>query len=186
MQVFFDTEFTGLRQATTLISIGLIAADGRTFYAEFNDYDASQLNDWLWEHVMPYLQLLDTDVMTPPLDLTHHLMKADRPRVTRALTEWLAQFETVELWADYPAYDWVLFGELFGGGLNIPKNIANNALDVATLLKAAGVDVQVDRQEFAGMTEMNLHNALDDAKLAKACYKKAIGILSAGDNDCDG
>jgi len=35
-RIFFDTEFTGLHKDTTLISIGLIAEDGRTFYAEFN------------------------------------------------------------------------------------------------------------------------------------------------------
>ena len=44
-KIFFDMEFTGLHQKTTLISIGLIAEDGRTFYAEFNDYDKSQLDD---------------------------------------------------------------------------------------------------------------------------------------------
>ena len=31
MKLFFDTEFTGLHQATTLISLGIIAEDGRTF-----------------------------------------------------------------------------------------------------------------------------------------------------------
>lgn len=47
MKVFFDTEFTGLHQGTTLISIGLVAESGEEFYAEFNDYDASQINDWI-------------------------------------------------------------------------------------------------------------------------------------------
>ena len=34
MNIFFDTEFTGLRKDTTLISIGMIAENGKTFYAE--------------------------------------------------------------------------------------------------------------------------------------------------------
>jgi hypothetical protein len=34
-KIFFDTEFTGLHQGTTLISIGLISECGKTFYAEF-------------------------------------------------------------------------------------------------------------------------------------------------------
>jgi uncharacterized protein YprB with RNaseH-like and TPR domain len=33
-KLFLDTEFTGLHQNTTLISIGLIADTGDTFYAE--------------------------------------------------------------------------------------------------------------------------------------------------------
>jgi len=38
-KIFFDTEFTGLHQNTTLISIGLISECGKTFYAELTDYD---------------------------------------------------------------------------------------------------------------------------------------------------
>lgn len=43
MKVFFDTEFTGLHQKTTLISIACITEDGKEFYAEFTDYDEAQV-----------------------------------------------------------------------------------------------------------------------------------------------
>lgn len=33
-KIFFDTEFTGLHQNTTLISIGLVSDEGERFYAE--------------------------------------------------------------------------------------------------------------------------------------------------------
>ncbi len=33
MNIFFDTEFTGLHRNTTLISIGLITETGEGFYA---------------------------------------------------------------------------------------------------------------------------------------------------------
>lgn len=49
-KVFFDTEFTGLHQNTTLISIGLISDCGKSFYAELNEFDIAQLNDWLNEN----------------------------------------------------------------------------------------------------------------------------------------
>ena len=55
MKIFFDTEFTGLHKNTTLISIGLIDENGRTFYAEFTDYDKSQCDDWIKEHVIDNL-----------------------------------------------------------------------------------------------------------------------------------
>ena len=51
MRVFFDSEFTGLRQDTTLISIGLVAEDGHMFYAELTDYDRNQVYPWLEENV---------------------------------------------------------------------------------------------------------------------------------------
>lgn len=37
MRVFLDTEFTGLHQDTTLISIGLIAENGKTFYGQISE-----------------------------------------------------------------------------------------------------------------------------------------------------
>ncbi len=52
MRVFFDAEFTGLHQHTTLISIGLVAEDGREFYAEFTDYDEGQVDSWLEKNVI--------------------------------------------------------------------------------------------------------------------------------------
>lgn len=39
MKIFFDTEFTGLQQNTSLISIGLVTEDDRSFYAELVDYN---------------------------------------------------------------------------------------------------------------------------------------------------
>ena len=47
-KLFFDTEFTGLHKNTTLISIGIISEDGKTFYAELNDYDINQISDDNW------------------------------------------------------------------------------------------------------------------------------------------
>ncbi len=51
-KVFFDCEFTGLHQGTTLISIGLVSDCGKTFYAELTDYDKSHIDDWLQEIVI--------------------------------------------------------------------------------------------------------------------------------------
>ena len=58
-KIFFDTEFTGLHQNTTLVSIGLISEDGKTFYAEITDYDKSQVDKWLQENVIDKLILND-------------------------------------------------------------------------------------------------------------------------------
>ena len=52
MRCFMDTEFTGLHQKTTLISLGIVSEDGRTFYAEFNDYAQDQVDEWLKDNVI--------------------------------------------------------------------------------------------------------------------------------------
>ncbi len=51
-RLFFDTEFTGLRNGTTLISIGIISQCGKTFYAELTDYNLTMVDDWINENVI--------------------------------------------------------------------------------------------------------------------------------------
>ena len=52
MLIFFDTEFTGLVPNTSLISIGMVSADGKKFYGEFLDYNANLCDNWLKENVI--------------------------------------------------------------------------------------------------------------------------------------
>jgi hypothetical protein len=51
-KLFLDTEFTGLHQYTTLVSLALVADSGEEFYAESAWYDETQINPWLAEHVL--------------------------------------------------------------------------------------------------------------------------------------
>ena len=62
MNLYFDTEFTGLHKNTTLISIGIISEDGKTFYAELNDYDKSQVDEWIQSNVIDNLYLKPVDI----------------------------------------------------------------------------------------------------------------------------
>lgn len=55
--LFFDTEFTGLHKNTTLISLGIVADNGKKFYAEFLDYNDNQVNNWIKENVIENLYL---------------------------------------------------------------------------------------------------------------------------------
>lgn len=50
--LFFDTEFTGLRKDTTLISLGIVADNGKKFYAEFTDFNWEYVDDWIKNNVL--------------------------------------------------------------------------------------------------------------------------------------
>lgn len=156
MRVFFDTEFTGLHKNTTLMSIGLVDEDGRTYYAELSDYNRTQVDPWLQENVI--------DNFTGELTRSKQTLKLD-------LQEWFSEYESVEIWSDCLAYDWVLFNDIFGGAFDIPKNIYYIPFDICTLMKVRGVDPDINREEYAGMTGSK-HNALHDARVIKACYEK--------------
>lgn len=187
MKIFFDTEFTGLHKNTTLISIGLVAEDGRTFYAELNDYDESQVDDWIRDNVIKNL------IMNPPREgeqeyyvrsrfredvpLTEQWslqMRGSKQEVSDELYLWLTQFDKVEIWSDCLAYDWVLFNDIFGHAFNIPKNVYYIPFDICTLFKLKGIDPDINREKFANMIFNSKHNALYDAKVIKACYERLI------------
>ena len=175
MQVFFDTEFTGLHQNTTLISIGLIANDGKTFYAEFADYDKDQIDDWLQDNVIAntyFLSGKDNGIFSST-SLKSYCHVGATPGVRADLEDWLAQFDTVELWSECLSYDFVLFNQLWGHAFNIPKNIYYIPFDICTMFRLKGIDPDINREEFAVMTKgSEKHNALWDARVIKACYEK--------------
>lgn len=174
MRVFFDTEFTGLHKNTTLISIGLISDEGKTFYAELTDYDESQIDSWLKENVIANLSKTEAELF----HMAGITVRGDKATVAAALQEWLEQYESVEMWSDCLSYDWVLFNDLFGHAFNIPKNIYYIPFDLCTLLKIYNIDPDVNREEFAGMDGAK-HNALHDAKVIRACFNRIYGITDS-------
>jgi hypothetical protein len=190
-KIFFDTEFTGLHQNTTLISIGLIAETGQTFYAELNDYDKSQVDEFLQNNVIKNLLMSEPkEGEEEPYSVVRHHdnpvgneiyksysveLRCDKKELQNQLRKWLSQFKKVEMWGDCLAYDWVLFCQIFDGALNIPKNVYYIPFDLSTLLVLKGIDPDINREDFAlgeYCFEMLKHNALSDARIIKMCYEK--------------
>lgn len=175
MKVFFDTEFTGLHKDTTLISIGLVSESGQMFYAELNDYNLNQVDDWILDNVIHNLVYNDVN-NCKSFEGSNVLMKGSITDVANELELWLNQFDEVEIWSDCLAYDWVLFNHLFGHAFNIPHNVYYIPFDICTLFKLKGVDPDISREEFANIESMKKHNALDDAIIIKECYKKLMEV----------
>ena len=89
MRIFFDTEFTGLRKDTTLISIGLVAESGDKFYAEFTDYNEKMCDDWIRHNVLGNLFLHKT--IETPDDKTLYVIDT-KDGIACELTNWLHSF----------------------------------------------------------------------------------------------
>lgn len=174
MKIFLDSEFTGLHKNTTLISIALISESGESFYAEFTDYATDQVDTWLQENVINNLLL--SDMVTGDLTIQGKdwKMKGDSKCISIWLSHWLQRFDSVEIWSDCLAYDWVLFNHLFGHAFNIPQNVSYIPMDICTLFKIKGIDPDINREEFVNLKVKNKHNALHDAKVIKECYQKLI------------
>lgn len=196
-KIFFDTEFTGLHQNTTLISIGLVSDCGKTFYAELTDYDKSQLDEWLQKNVIDKLtnQNMVENLLETGYDGDNKFVRGlcDTETLKGHLTKWLEQFGEVEVWSDCLSYDWVLFNQIFGHAFYIPSNVYYIPFDICTLFKIKGVDPDVNRENFVSnvmsekgeylyfdksgnITNPQKHNALWDAKVIKMCYDKLTAL----------
>lgn len=177
MKVFFDCEFTGLHQQTTLVSIALIAESGKKFYAELSDYDEQQLDPWLIDHVINGLLGIDglAALHAKEPDLT--AMQTTRAPLASLLQHWLGDLgDMVTMIGDVPAYDWMLFCELYGGANNTPPNVHYYPLDFATVLAWHRLDPDIDRQILCDplpdhIQELGKHNALLDAHLLEGAWK---------------
>ena len=181
MKIFFDTEFTGLHQTTTLISIGLITENETTFYAEFNDYNKNQVDSWIKENVINKLkykkEILNKAGHADNMGDVSFAMSSNSSVIKKYLTKWLSKWNKVEMWSDCLAYDWVLFNNLWGHAFNIPKNIYHVPFDICTLFKINGIDPDINREKFVGMSnQLGKHNALWDASVIKACHEKLMAL----------
>lgn len=173
-KIFMDSEFTGLRQDTTLISIGFITDGGKTFYAELNDYDETQVDPWLQEHVINNLTLnykegserpglTAEQIINPTMYSLDELLnykggrhvnvrvQCNCNKLEDILRIWLSQFREIEIWSDCLAYDWVLFNNIFGTAFDIPSNVYYIPFDICTLFKLKGIDPDINREDFCGL-----------------------------------
>ena len=177
MKLFFDTEFTGLHKDTTLISIGLVDMNGRTFYAEFSDYDESQCDEWIKENVIKNLSLGDYEHFQISRENTE--VYGDKEFIRCHLKNWLSKYDEVELVSDVCHYDMVLFIDIFGGAFDLPKNINPSCHDINqdiarfySISETGAFDKSREDilKYFSKTIEGNKHNSLYDAKVIKEIY----------------
>lgn len=185
MKLFFDTEFTGLHQDTTLISIGCIADDGRTFYGEFTDFSLPQCDQWIIDNVISNLEFVsvrDNEIhgyTHKIFDVDHVSICGDKETIKEAFMEWIAEYSNVELYSDVCYFDMVLFISLFGGSFDLPDKIAPSChdinQDIANFMDCAeSLAFDTNREELAkqfGYEDNGVkHNSLHDALVIKAIY----------------
>jgi hypothetical protein len=147
MFIHFDTEFTTLDLYLRAISIGLVADDGREFYAELTDADEHKhCSEFARKTVLP---LLDSSEA-----------KIDLDQLVIQLGAWLESFnEPVILTCNSLEYDWRWFTRIFTLYDTWPAN-----LDRRPLLLKFPMKIQIEIVEKAFDSGLRRHHALDDAK----------------------
>ena len=173
MKYFYDTEFIEDGKTIDLISIGIIAEDGREYYAVNSDMPVNRIQKepWLCRNVIPHLPLTFTGVTEAgPYSFLFNL---DR-KSTLVRPEWvianevreflLANGEPVDLWADFSAYDHVVLCQLWGRMIDLPKGLPMRTNDFQQKLEDMG---------FPAIPEQpsGLHDALADARHLRDSFK---------------
>lgn len=161
MKYYIDTEFheykmTNLERLNSnnttdylevdtieLISIGIVAADGREYYAVCKEFDikAAIENDWLFKNVICKI-LVDWGVDVDSID-THFIKDyfnhngKTREQIANEIKEFVYadHFKSpIEFYAYFADYDWVVFCWLFGRMIDLPKGFPMYCRDLKQIL----------------------------------------------------
>lgn len=180
MNIYFDCEFTGLFKNTELISLGMIADDGKSIYVEFSGIDVENQDAWIKDNV------LDNTYLYGPNTNIYNIIDEDnyyagtKEEIKDILLNWLSQFDQVQLVSDVCHYDMVLFVDIFGTAFDLPKNVSACCYDInqdiANYLNISLTEAfDINREDFllnnfSDVIQGKKHNSFFDANVIKHIY----------------
>lgn len=203
MKYFLDTEFAENGRTIDLISIGVVAEDGRKFYAVSSEFDEAACNHWVIANVLPKL-VPHRDRHTRPriaamLDCfvrPHHALEPDNCRspcrhcfATLSLSPNSAlggcpAVPEPEFWAYYADYDWVAVCQLYGRMIDLPKGWPMFCNDVNQWRRQLGLT-----REALPPDPEDEHHALADAEWcmrAHAALTAAVPVMGKPADSSEG
>lgn len=152
MRFFLDTEFieAGPTKPIQLVSIGVVS-DANEFY-RVAEFDESSVNDWVKANVLPHLGNFQP---WPLVDIARDV----RDFVTR-----MSDGSKPEFWGYYADYDWVVFCQMFGAMIDLPKGWPMYCRDLKQWCDELG------NPELPAQASKE-HNALNDARWNRDVYR---------------
>jgi hypothetical protein len=165
MKYFYDTEFIEDGTTIDLISIGVVADNGREFYAISTEFNPKKASQWVKDNVLVHLPERNVNLTDPFVS----------PRIKEESQAWMSCAEIMkrlfhfigddkpEFWGYYSAYDHVALCQLFGTMMDLPKGWPMYTRDLKQWCDALG-NPKLPEQ---GKGE---HHALADAKWNRAVY----------------
>ena len=163
MKIWYDTEFIEDGRAIGLISVGMVAEDGREYYAVNRDMPVKRIrrHPWLMTNVVPSLPHGHGDRKnTIPrrwlFDYYDPCVRT-RSRIADNVRDFIRETPSPELWAWYGAYDHVVLCQLWGPMVSLPNGVPMWTNDLKQEAQRLG-NPQVPQQDHGQ------HNALADAR----------------------
>ena len=170
--LFFDTEFTGLKKDADLISIGICDENGNIFYAECNNFDHNKIatnligsDHFIENNVFPnlcfnnlysYYKQIQNNINSQSLNMT--FIKDNKDNISKYLLKFLDNYDQIQFISDCCHYDFVLLIDLFEHALNLPEKINPYChdinIDIANYLN-------ITETEAFNVSRINLANSFN-------------------------
>lgn len=164
MKYFIDTEFMEDGKTITLLSLAIVAEDGRELYIVNESASLQLANSWVKRNVIP--SLLHDLTTSNPKGL---FVQAYHSTIAQHVLAFVgnassAGFVKPEFWGYFADYDWVVFCQLFGTMMDLPKGwpmYCNDIEQLYTEKPKPGLPAQPTEQ----------HHALADARWNRQAYE---------------
>lgn len=201
MKYFLDTEFIEgfhkplfgkKRHFIDLISIGIVAEDGREYYAVSNEFNIKDADQWVIDNVISNLPPKAKSFYDSPtlranrllyksnIEIAEDITMFVYPTISQQFRKEKAEFldrakkygwvaTQPEFYGYYSDYDWVLFCSLFGRMIDLPKGFPMYCIDLKQMMDERGLSKEW-KQENCPDPEGE-HNALVDAKWNYKLFK---------------
>ncbi len=194
MKYFIDTEFHEYSKkrlfgkpidTIELISIGIVADDGREYYAVSNEFNlkAAEKNIWLKENVLSILpnkhfngsNIQEVKQWKSRKQIAKEIkyFVANVPiEQSEGTPEAAMQYNNPEFYAYYADYDWVVFCWLFGRMIDLPKGFPMYCRDLNQMM-----DEKELSQKWKSIhcpNPLGEHNALEDARWNLKLYRSIM------------
>lgn len=159
MRYFYDTEFIDDGHTIELISIGVVAEDGREYYAISTEFNPERAGKWVRANVLPKLPSPSSQLWRSRSQIRDELetfFDIDGPG-------------SIELWAWVGAYDHVVLCQLWGPMTHLPPQIPRFTHELRQLWEDRGSPRMPPRSE-------NAHDALVDARDQLTRYRAMMDL----------
>lgn len=155
-----DTEFAENGVTIKLISIGIVAEDGREYYAVARDgWETGDCSAWVTGNVVEKLPPFDDDAWKT------------RSTIRSELLDFLKPSENPEIWGYFCDYDWVVFCQLWGPMQNLPDGMPFWCRDLKQEMWNRGILLEA----LPVLEEKDAHSAIVDARWTRDAWKFVMG-----------
>ena len=188
---YLDTEFIEDGKTIDLVSIGIVAEDGRELYLENSECDYSRASTWVMDNVLVPIGLnvisrdehgvtWEFNAKNPRsrfsrFDISHKVFQF----VSHEESEWRKGYNlgfevsdtrpTIEVWGEWCSYDWVALCQLFGTMMDLPYGWPMRCRDVVQYCED---HLGLDTANWPASTETEgNHNALEGARTVKSRWE---------------